>query len=154
MAREAPRERNPIVDRTCKLCKKIYRFPAGATQCMMDRRIERAPEFALEDRLKLRPSVFAERFPRLDETSNLFAVAGPLYEKRWDPETKCLEKTLTMNCLIQSDDHRHFYVVRVRLLGEAPLAENRLIHVRAGDLEKVPAAPNLEPNPEPRTAGQ
>jgi hypothetical protein len=149
MAREEPRIRNPVAERTCAYCEKVYQFPAGARECE-GWRLDRAPTFKPGDQLTLDPKVYADKFPKLDPASNLFAIAGPLFVDEWDPRRQCHVTLRTMNCFIQSDpeNRRHFYVVRVRLIGEASLKEDRLVFVRAQGLQ-LATAPIPEPEPTP-----
>jgi hypothetical protein len=147
MARDEPRIRNPVAERTCVYCERVYQFPAGARECE-GWRLDRAPTFKPGDELVLDAEVFAEKFPKLDPASNLFAVAGSLFADGWDPRRQCQVTLRTMNCFIQSDskNRRHFYVVRVRLIGEASLKEDRLVFVRARDL-RLATTPISEPEP-------
>jgi hypothetical protein len=154
MAREEVGIKNSVSERTCRYCGRVYQYPAGARFCEDEYRIDKAPTFKVGERLTLDPKVFAERYPKLEPTSNLFVIAGPLFRGQWDDKAECGLRTRTMNCLIGLDliNQRHYYDVRIRLIGEASWKEERLIFVRARDLTSV-SAPNPEPKPAPAPGG-
>ncbi len=134
MVRAAPIIRNDITSRTCRFCGQVYPFPAGARECE-DKKLPTVPNFNQTDCFRLSPEVFAKHFPKLPEDSNLFAIAGPLFKNRWDQAGRCSLPERTMNLLIKSDPNGHYHEIRVRLVGEASLAERRIIYARVSDLQ-------------------